>query len=228
MSPPRTVLFRPWATERRTASPHSWPSDSLTTEKPVEADEEQPVGPAVAAGLVAVVGQAIHEDEAVGEPGQRVAQGTLGLPLELGGVGQARGDEVGHQLEDVEVGVVEVLRLAGHDPQHAQGLPGPDHRRDGDGADAGPPAGVGVHPGVGLGVPAEERHADPDAETRRGCSSAGGPRSLGIGAQAADGPVDHDASFGDLDGSTVGVGHGLHPVEDDARRPGRPRPPARR
>ena len=92
-------------------------------------------------------------------------QGAFGFPFELRRVGQPRRQEVGHQLEDVSVGVVEVLRLAGHDPQHTEGLAGPEHRGDGDGAHAGPATGGSVHPGVRIGVPAQEGHADAHAET---------------------------------------------------------------
>ena len=146
-------------------------------------------------------------------------QGALGLPLELRGAGQSRGDEVGHQLEHVEVGVVEVLRLAGHDPQHAQRLrrPGPSapprwNGRPPGGRPRRPPGGRSRCPGRG-GACRRVRHS-PER-----LLSAGGPGSLRIGAQAADGPVHHDVALGHLDGGPVGVGHRLDPVEDDADGP---------
>ncbi len=160
------------------------------------------------------MGKAIHEDEAIGEACERIPERTLGFPIELRGVGQSRCHQIGHQLEHFHIGIVEVLCLARHDPQHAQRLSGPYHWRDSDGANACPPAELDIHTRVGFGIAAEKRH--PDAHAHPGKAPFPGvTRSLPIHAQAADGAVDHDISLDEFNGGPIGVGHRLDPVEDE-------------
>ena len=161
-----------------------------------------------------MVSKAIHEDEAIGEPRERIPQGTLGFSIEFRSVGQSRRHQVGHQLEHFDVGIVEVIRFARHDTQHTQRLSGPDHGRDRDRADSRPPAEFDAHSGVGFGIRAEEGHSDAHAKTRKALFP-GVTRSLPIHAQAAHGPVDHDVSLDELHGSPIGVRHRLDPIEDE-------------
>ena len=147
--------------------------------------------------------------------GSRSARSASLSSLEV--VDSPGGHQVGHQLEDRNVGVVEVLGLAGDDPQGPDRFAAPDHRRHRDGTDAGPPTGLGVDPGVRLGVAAQERHADLHAEPRQALV-ADGTGSLGIGLQAADGPMDHHVLVGHLNGRTVCIGHCLHPFENHLER----------
>ena len=103
--------------------------------------------------------QTIHEDEPVREPGERVTEGALGFPFKLRGAGQSRSKEIGHQLEYVDVRIVEMLRLAGHDSQTPTiPRPGPWARLRWHGL---LPGGTHRRPLWGLSpIPAQKGHSD--------------------------------------------------------------------
>ena len=164
-----------------------------------------------------MVRQAIHEDEAIGEARERIPEGTLGLPVELRGVGQipsirfAISSRTSTSASSKCSASLDMTRSTPRgSPALTMGATAMERipvRRHS----------FGVHPRVGFGVPAEQGHPDAHAQTGKAVVP-GVTRSLAIRAQAADGTVDHDVSLDELNGGPIGVRHRLDPIEDEAHR----------
>ena len=129
-----------------------------------------------------------------------------------------RGDETGHELDEITVGVAEVIRLVGQDHEHSDGLAALDQWCNRHRTRPFETARLAVDTGVGFGVTAEQWHAHPNAQTRQARFEVDAHPVRVLGG-AADGPVDHCIAFDQLHRGAVGPCDVLHPLEHDGDDP---------
>ena len=191
----------------------------------VDVDVEEAEGLAVAPGLVHRARQAVHQDHLVGEPGERVAQCSLGFLFQPGHGSQRRSHEVGHQLDDVGVDLSELVGEGRNDLEHAHALAGLDQRSHGDRTDAALFAGLRVDAPVGGGVSTHEGHPESGALTREAALERRA-RPDSRFERSARRVHHHGVDVDHLDQRSVGVDRGLGALHDkghDAVTLGRPR-----
>ena len=97
------------ATARRSSSPAACPSAVVDGLEAVEVDEEHAQLGLAAGRHVERVLQAVEEERAVGQPGERVVEGLL-HGLDGARVGQREARVLGEGVEHAELGVVEAAR----------------------------------------------------------------------------------------------------------------------
>ena len=78
MSPRREIRARRRPTSTSTRSPASWPSESLIDLEIVEVDEQHGDPPVGAVQRQEGLGQAVHQRQPVGQPGDGVVQSLVG------------------------------------------------------------------------------------------------------------------------------------------------------